>query len=100
MRSYSWFLWSEITLYNTYYSYRIIQKCLWYISISVICIEESFISQSNITPHRTSLLLDHLFRFIAVHGAYMFFNYLFSPLMVKQLFPLCLEWRILLILSI
>ena len=49
---------------------------------------------------RTSLLLDHLFRFTAVHGVYMFFDYLFSPLMVKQLFPLCLEWRILLILSI
>ena len=50
MRSYSWFLWSEITLYNTYYSYRNIQKCLWFIFISMICIEESFKTHSNITP--------------------------------------------------
>ena len=47
--------------------------------------------------YRTSLLLDHLFRFIAVHGAYMFINCLFSPFLVKQFFPLCLGWRVLFI---
>ena len=97
MQSYSWFLWSVITFYNKYYSYRIIQKCLWFISINMICIKESFMTHSNIAPFVEQV---YCWIFIPIYcsssniGTYMFFNYLFSPFLVKQLLPLCLGWRI------
>ena len=77
MQSYSWFLWSVITFYNEYYNYRIIQKCLWFISVNMICIEELFMTHFNIAPLVEQVYCGIIYCSSSNIGTYMFFNYLF-----------------------
>ena len=66
-----------------------------------ICIRLFYKGKLFMTPfcynsvYKANLLLDHLFRFVAVDEIYIFFiffNNLFSTFLVKQLVTLCLGW--------
>ena len=97
MQSYSSFLSSEITLYNNIIATGSFKNVFGLFLSAWMYRRVIYDSFQYNSIYRTSLLLDHLFRFIPIHGTYMFINYLFSPFLVKQFFPLCLGWRILFI---
>ena len=64
-----------------------------------ICVRLFYEEKLFMTPfcyksvYRANLLLDHLFRFIAVNETYIIFNHLFPIFLVEQLVPLCLGWE-------